>query len=159
MNNIHSISTDTTKNKKTTTSVMLVDNSSIDNFVNSKIITSYEIADNVLVFTKSKKALKYLIELNCSSANIIPFLIFLDLDMPEIDGFEFLNAFDLLPNKTKESIKIVILTNSFNPADAQRCAKHNSVIAFFHKPLIKNNLDALKTLLSEDNEILLKICN
>lgn len=103
MNMIKLVYTDTTKNKKMTTPVMLFDNSSINNFVNSQITTSYEIADNVLVFTKSKKALKYLIELNCSSANIIPFLIF--LDMREIEGFEFLHAFDLLPNKTKESIK------------------------------------------------------
>lgn len=102
MNKIKSISIDTTDNKKMTTSVMLVDNCSIDNFVNSKIITSYELVDNILVFNKSKNALKYLIELNSCSENIIPFLIFLDLDMPEIDGFEFLNAFDLLPNKTRE---------------------------------------------------------
>lgn len=128
--------------------VMLVDNSSIDNFVNTKIITRYEFALNVLPFTKASKALKFLLELNSADESDIPSVLFLDLDMPEINGFEFLDAFNLLSDKIKKNVKIVILTNSMNPSDAIKCSKHESVVTFFQKPLIKDNIEALNILLS-----------
>jgi CheY-like chemotaxis protein len=139
--------------EKSNTTAILVDNSTIDNFVNSKIIVRYKLADNVLVFTKSAKALKYLLELNTTTTEKIPSILFLDLDMPEINGFEFLNAFNFLPDKIKKRIKIVILTNSSNPSDTETCCEHDSVIAFFQKPLIKSNIDTLELLLSNKDKI------
>lgn len=130
-----------------TTTVMLVDNSSIDNFVNAKIITRYQFALNVLPFTKASKALKFLLELNSANEADIPTVLFLDLDMPEISGFEFLDAFQMLSDKIKKNVKIVILTNSANPSDAIICSKHKSVVTFFQKPLIKDNIEALNILL------------
>ncbi len=127
--------------------VMLVDNSSIDNFVNSKIITRYQFATNVIPFTKATKALKFLLELNSADESEIPSVLFLDLDMPEINGYEFLDAFQLLSDKVKKHVKIVILTNSMNPADAIACSKSESVVTFFQKPLIKDNIEALNVLL------------
>lgn len=143
----------TQENKKANTSVMLVDNSSIDNFVNAKIITRYQFADNVLLFTRAKKAFKYLMELNAAPADEIPSIIFLDIDMPEIDGFEFLNTFSLLPDKIKKNMKIVILTNSSNSVDVEVCSKNDSVVAFFQKPLIRSNIEALQKLLAGYNQI------
>jgi CheY-like chemotaxis protein len=84
------------ENKKVKNTVILVDDSSIDNFVNTKIITRYQFADEVILFTKSKKALAFMIGLNKVPENEIPGILFLDLDMPEIDGFEFLDAFNIL---------------------------------------------------------------
>jgi CheY-like chemotaxis protein len=140
----------TTEHKQNAT-VMLVDNSSIDNFVNTKIITRYQFADNVIPFNKASKALKYLLELNSkASSTEIPSVLFLDLDMPEINGFEFLNAFHLLSDKIKKNIKIVILTNSADPSDAIACSKNKSVVAFFQKPLIKDNIMVLNQLLKVD---------
>lgn len=130
--------------------VMLVDNSTIDNFVNSKIIIRYQFAANVIPFTKASKALKYLLELNSADESEIPSVLFLDLDMPEINGYEFLDAFQLLSDKIKKQVKIVILTNSTNPADAMVCSKSESVITFFQKPLIKDNIEALNLLLKRD---------
>jgi len=136
------------ENKKVKNTVILVDDSSIDNFVNTKIITRYQFADEVILFTKSKKALAFMIGLNKVPENEIPGILFLDLDMPEIDGFEFLDAFNILCDKVRKNMKIVILTSSSNPADIEKCNKFDSVIAFFHKPLIKNNLETLEKLLS-----------
>jgi CheY-like chemotaxis protein len=127
--------------------VMLVDDSSIDNFVNTKVIRRNNFADDVVEFTKSEHALKYLIRLNNEENAIVPGILFLDLDMPEIDGFEFLNAFELLPEKIRSSMHIFILSSSINPEDIETCSKHKSVLSFMHKPLMKNNLDAINTLL------------
>lgn len=143
------------ENKKVKNTVILVDDSSIDNFVNTKIITRYQFADEVIVFAKSKKALAYLLELNSAQENDIPGILFLDLDMPEIDGFEFLNAFNIVCDKVKKNMKIVILTSSSNPADIDKCNKFDSVIAFFHKPLIKDNLETLEKLLTATKSTLI----
>ena len=130
--------------------VMLVDNSPIDNFVNTKIITRYQFANTVIPFTKASKALQFLLELSSADESELPSVLFLDLDMPEINGFEFLDAFQLLSDKIKEQIKIVVLTNSINPADEIACSKHKSVTTLFQKPLIKDNIDTLNLLLSRD---------
>lgn len=135
--------------KKINSTVILVDDSSIDNFVDSKIISLYHFADNIVVFTKARKALKYLMEINQSDEEEIPFVLFLDLVMPDMDGFEFLNAFSLLPVKIKRNMKIVVLTSSSNPADIEICKKNEAVVAFFHKPLIKSNLEDLEQLIAE----------
>jgi CheY-like chemotaxis protein len=127
--------------------VILVDDSPIDNFVNKKIISRYGFADDVIAFTKSREALSYLIKLNNNETEIIPSILFLDLDMPEIDGYEILQAFELFSERVKDNIQIVILTSSINPADVEKCNKHDSVLTFLHKPLVKHNLDKLELML------------
>jgi len=138
--------------EKITTShaqVMLVDDSAIDNFVNKKIICRYGFAEDVLTFNKSRDALGYIMKLSNETMEIIPSILFLDLEMPEIDGFEFLNAFDLMNDRVKKNITIVILTSSINPADVEKCVKHKSVLTFLHKPLVKHNLEKLESMLSK----------
>lgn len=129
--------------------VMIVDDSSIDNFVNKKIMQRYEFTTEVIEFSKARSALKYLLDLNNNTEERIPSLLFLDLDMPEIDGFEFLDEFNLLSEQLKKMINIIILTSSINPTDVERCSKYNSVLTFLHKPLMKNNLEAIELILSQ----------
>lgn len=125
---------------------MLVDDSTIDNFVNKKIMERYGFSNNVLTFTKARQALRYLLRLN-QSGEEIPELLFLDLNMPEIDGFEFLDTFSLLPEQITKKMKVVVLTSSINPTDAVVCNNYEAVLTFMHKPLMKNNLDELELLL------------
>jgi CheY-like chemotaxis protein len=129
--------------------VMCVDDSSIDNFVNKKIICRYAFADEVIAFTKPREALGYLVKLSNSQNDLVPSILFLDLDMPEIDGYEFLSAFNLLSERVKKNMDVVILTSSINPADVEKFCKHKSVITFLHKPLVKHNLDKLELMLSK----------
>jgi CheY-like chemotaxis protein len=127
--------------------VILVDDSAIDNFVNKKIINRYGFAENVIAFNKSREALAYLVNLSANENEELPSIVFLDLEMPEIDGYEFLDAFDLLGDRIKTNIQIVILTSSINPADVERCSKYEPVLTFLHKPLVKHNLDELQLIL------------
>jgi len=140
--------------KKPFPTVLLVDDSSVDNFVNAKIISFYHFADSIIEFTKAKKALKYIEKINFSSSKTEqPFLLFLDLNMPEMSGVEFLSAFNLLPEVIKKNFKIIVLTSSSNPADVEECKKIDSVIAFFCKPLINCDLEELEQILSKKCEI------
>jgi CheY-like chemotaxis protein len=136
--------------------VVLVDDSSIDNFVNKKVINRYEFAGEVLEFTKAREALKYLLQLNNDTEATIPSVLFLDLDMPEINGFEFLDAFAMLSEKIRRNLSIVVLTSSINPADMEICSRNKSVLTFLHKPLMKNNLETIDAMLSEKSLKLVK---
>ena len=72
--------------------VLIVDDSSIDNFVNQKMIELNRFSEKVIAFTRAKKALEYLIELDKNKAhpNLIPSFIFLDLNITKMEIFIFL---------------------------------------------------------------------
>jgi CheY-like chemotaxis protein len=83
--------------------------------------------------------------LNQSNQNLnIPELIFLDLNMPMMDGWEFLKLFEekyapLFPNT-----KVIILSSTVNPLDWEKSKEHQVVIGFEKKPLSGETLDKLK---------------
>jgi CheY-like chemotaxis protein len=125
--------------------VMLIDDSSIDNFVNQKMIERHKFSERTVTFTKAAKAMKYLSEIDeeKKSTSEIPFIIFLDLNMPLINGFQFLEVFEQLSDFIKSRCKIVILTSSINPNDIIKCKENKNVLTFLNKPLIKNNFEEI----------------
>jgi CheY-like chemotaxis protein len=73
---------------------------------------------------------------------LCPDLVFLDLNMPVMDGFEFLEAFKKSSIANKEKIKIVVVTSSSNPMDKQRLAPYN-IWKFINKPLTPEKVQNL----------------
>lgn len=126
---------------------MLVDDSSIDNFVNKKMIDRNEFSKETIIYNKAKKALEHLKELdeNLAPVENIPSIIFLDLHMPEISGLEFIEKFGKLTKHITNNCKIVILTNSID-TDLMRSSNKN-VIAFLNKPIHKFNFEKINSLL------------
>ncbi len=117
---------------------MLLDDNELDNFINQKIIEANHFAARVYVNTSSKSALEFLNNLSILSteqSSIFPDIIFVDLNMPMIDGFQFIeNLKKTLPKQT-EALKLAILTSSTNPSDRQRAAEISKNIVFLNKPL------------------------
>lgn len=62
-------------------------------------------------------------------------ILFLDINMPVMTGWEFLAAFDRLPAEIKDAIQIYILSSSIDPRDRQRSYANNNVVDFIVKPL------------------------
>lgn len=128
--------------------VMLVDDSSIDNFINERMIEKFQFSTETIVFTKPVKALEYLeqCEVGLTPA---PQVIFLDLNMPLVNGHDFIKRFNDFPGVIKAGCRIVILSSSLNPADMKNSMSSKCVISFLNKPLMKNNLESVSHIMDQ----------
>ena len=126
------------------TCALLVDDDSTTNYLNQLLIKRLDITSKLLVALNGQEALD-LVKLHCRMATPdCPALILLDVKMPVMDGFQFLEAYNELPLPEKEAIIIVMLTTSLHPQDVDRVQSLN-IAGFLNKPLTKEKLnDVLK---------------
>ncbi len=116
---------------------LLIDDNYIDNFVTRKLLESSNFAQNIIVMPSSSEAINSL-----RDGLVKPDVIFLDLRMPIMNGFEFLQAFEKL-NIEKDAIKIFMLSSSLDPTDIKQSFDNKHVTQFIHKPLTKKILEEL----------------
>lgn len=122
--------------------VMLVDDSEADNFINAKILELSKFTENIVTKTSGKSALEYLQEHKNNPENL-PDVIFLDINMPVVNGYVFLYEYDKFPASIKDRCQIVILSSSQNPSDISRMITNSHVVRYVAKPL---NLDIVQEL-------------
>lgn len=124
---------------------MLIDDNEIDNLINQKMIEAASITENIYTHTGAKSAIEFLrnMEQLDVAEKVLPDVIFLDIDMPLMDGFQFLDEFEKLNNTTKNKCKIVMLTSSINPQDFNRSKKYDNVKLYLNKPLSQDSIQGL----------------
>ncbi len=128
--------------------VMLIDDNEIDNLINQKIIESSSICNHIFTHTGGRSAIEFLknaekIADSAGKKELMPEVIFLDIDMPLMDGFQFLDEFENLSDNIREHCKIVMLTSSINSKDVRRSKRYANVKEYINKPLTKESLKAL----------------
>jgi len=124
---------------------VLIDDSDIDLFIQRRFLEVYNFSDELRQYKSAEDALNWLQKLNGHEAP--PDVIFLDLNMPDADGFSFLNNFRSLPEKIRDKSKIVVLTSSNSAKDREQAFKFSNVVQFITKPLKQSDIDELKQLL------------
>ena len=122
--------------------VLLIDDNDIDNLINSRIMTSHNFAAMVDIKTTTESALDFLKAMTEESDNL-PSLIFLDLNMPVLDGFAFLKEFSQMNDVVKNNCKVVVLSSSISPEDINRASTDPFVIKYINKPLSEMYLEAI----------------
>jgi CheY-like chemotaxis protein len=121
--------------------ILLIDDDEDDNFFHQFVIRKMGITEEVKVAESGMEALDLL-----SKSAMVPDLIFLDLNMPRMTGWEFLEQYNNF-NKTQEKpVIIIILTTSVNPAEKQRSKVIPGISGFVSKPITEKMLtDILAT--------------
>jgi CheY-like chemotaxis protein len=117
---------------------LLIDDNYIDNFVTRRILESSNFAEEIAVRQSANEAISAL-----KDGSVKPDVIFLDLRMPLMNGFEFLNEFEKIEFEGKENIKIFMLSSSLDPTDVKRSTENKYVVQFIHKPLTHKILEEL----------------
>jgi len=120
--------------------VMLVDDNDTDNFISRRIIEITKFADEVVIKNSGKSALEYL-EDHKTNHTKLPDLIFLDINMPIVDGFVFLYEFEKFDYSIKDKCKVIILSSSDNKRDIDKIVNNDHVIKFITKPLTEIALE------------------
>lgn len=118
---------------------MIVDDNVIDQMITSRILKVNYTYGEIVAMMSAADALAYLDE-HINEPALLPNLILLDLDMPSINGFGFLERFNKYADSVKDTCPIVVLTASQVVADIEKIKSHPDVVKLIAKPLDKDSL-------------------
>ena len=142
--------------------VLLIDDDLTINYYHNKLIEKSEITNHIAISKNGKDGLESLLQLNDTKEDkemtldnlkselntenniILPELMFLDLNMPIMNGWEFLEKLSQIKNKIKIHYKIYILSATVNPDDRKMAKDNGLVSGFLSKPLTKENLELIR---------------
>lgn len=127
--------------------VLLIDDDEFTNEVNVRLIKNMDVTEYIQVCNTGKDALNYITHNNEYKGEEVhyskPDIIFLDINMPGMNGWEFLEEYKKLENVLKGNILIIMLTTSLNPDDEVLANGISGITEFRHKPMTKEMIDEI----------------
>lgn len=120
----------------------MVDDDSIYQFTTARMLQLVDASVQVMAFGDGEQAIRH-IHANISNTTSLPDLILLDLNMPFMDGWEFLKAFDSIKDKLAKPICIYVVSSSIDERDIKRARLTGSVLDYVEKPVTTDRLREL----------------
>lgn len=118
--------------------IMLIDDNKIDNFFHERVIKKNNAANTIIVKESGQEALEYITQ---GSSCTQPDVIFLDINMPGMNGWEFLEHYKELDRNLQSAMVVIMLSTSENPDDKARAKTHGILSDYKTKPLTKEILE------------------
>lgn len=129
--------------KKKLESILLVDDDDDCNYFHKRLLVDMECTEHIEVATDGQEALDYLISENEDGKYPQPQIIFLDINMPVMDGWEFLEEYRKLQSNQKGQIVLIMLTTSLNPDDKAKASQFEEIKDFQNKLLTRQRMEEL----------------
>ncbi|ESU27253.1 response regulator of ato, ornithine decarboxylase antizyme (sensor ATOS) [Flavobacterium limnosediminis JC2902] len=123
---------------------MVIDDNEFDCYITARLVSNTNLASEVLEFNSGEVALQYLVE-NQNDLTMLPELIFLDIYMPLMDGFDFINMFRLLPDEVTNHCEICIVSTTVDDFHIHKAKIDESIRLFTSKPITVEFLESLST--------------
>jgi CheY-like chemotaxis protein len=123
---------------------LVIDDDRVNNMICTKIIQLTLNGATVNTFTEPEKGLEYIL-CTYSLVHARSAILFLDINMPTLTGWQVLDRFEKFPDSVKERVKIFILSSSVHPSDKEKAANNALLFSYITKPL---TVEKLKTVLS-----------
>jgi CheY-like chemotaxis protein len=124
--------------------IALVDDDKIFQLTASKTIKATKISDRILQFENGEDALQF-IKSNLNNPSALPDYIFLDINMPYVDGWMFLEDYDHIKANLPKTISIYMVSSSIDPRDINRAKSNSNVVDYVIKPVtIEKFIELLK---------------
>lgn len=120
-----------------TFTVALVDDDTIFQFITGKIVKSIPEVDKILQFVNGQEFFDFVVK-NYDNPDALPDLVFLDIQMPFMDGWQFMNEYTGLKLKFAKKIRINILSSSISLFDKEKANSYNEILNYLVKPISKD---------------------
>lgn len=126
---------------KNLSSKLIIDDDPITVFLHKKLIEIFGVSHQIEIANDGGEALQLIWHyIQTKNEDKIPQLIFVDLNMPFMDGFEFLEAYERLNFENKDSVVVSVLTSSFSSSDINRVKEYPVVDHYIVKPLTEEKV-------------------
>jgi CheY-like chemotaxis protein len=125
--------------------VYLVDDDEINNFICTNILRKISFCDDVVAYESGTEAIDALKEAINNGQDDVPDVIFLDINMPIMNGWDFLEEFKGLKGQINKKVSLFMLSSSIYQADVEKSKQYDDVVDFVTKPLNADVLNDIKS--------------